>query len=284
MEVKKMGNIKEGNVPEENIEHKIDQATLDLTWKFMSIEDYNQAVAAGKLIRKPELTDDMKFFSDYPEHPMAGENRFKRIRAADIIKDYSKNLKSELPQNLLDKVHDALFDCCAAVRHSVTTVLFYGGNDTSIPFLMRLLETEKESKIVNKTAEVALFRIKPQYPFPKEDTLAFASDNINLAIKINDFCRENNKKIFFPEPGSPDIVAVPFFVMVVDRNFIGKSAWEDYCDYSNDDDTPVIIIDSKLKQSMEKYPIRPTHDHVFLIEQSCESVLMEKLKSLVLKP
>jgi len=283
MEVKKMDNLKEENVPEENIEHKINQAIIDLTWKFMSIEDYNQAVDAGELVRKPRLTDDMKFFLKYPDHPMAGENRFKRIRAADIIRDYSKNLKGELPQNLLDKVHDALFDCCAAVRHSIAGVLFYSGNDISIPFLMRLLETEKESKIVKKTAEVALFRIKPQYPFPKEDTLVFASDNINLAIEVNNFCKENNKKIFFPEPGSPDIVAMPFFVMVVDRNYIGKSAWEDYCDYSNDDDTPVIIIDSNLKKSMEKYIIRPAHNNVFLIEQWCESVLMEKLKGLVLE-
>ena len=278
-----MGNLKEGNVPEENIEHKIDQAIIDLTWKFMSIEDHNQAIDAGELVRKPGFTDDMKFFLKYPDHPMAGENRFRRIRAADIIRDYSKNLKGELPQNLLDKVHDALFDCCAAVRHSIAGVLFYSGNDTSIPFLMRLLDTEKESKIVKKTAEVVLSRIKPQYPFPKEDTLVFASDNINLAIEVNDFCRENDKKIFFPEPGSPDIVAVPFFVMIVDRNYIRKSAWEDYCDYSNDDDTPVIIIDSNLKKSMEKYPAQPAHNNVFLIEQWCESVLMEKLKGLVLE-
>lgn len=278
-----MGNLKEGNVPEEKIECKLDKAIIDLIWKFMSIEDYNQAVDAGELVRKPRLTDDMKFFLKYPDHPMAGENRFKRIRGADTIRDYSKNLKGELPQKLLDKVHDALFDCCAAVRHSIAGVLFYSGNDTSIPFLMRLLDTEKESKIVKKTAEVALFRIKPQYPFPKEDTLVFASDSINLAIEVNNFCKENNKKIFFPEPGSPDIVAMPFFVMVVDRNYIGKSAWEDYCDYSKDDDTPVIIIDSNLKKSMEKYSVRPAHNNVFLIEQWCESVLMEKLKGLVSK-
>jgi len=264
--------------------HKIEKAVTDLTWKFISIEDYNQAVDTGELAKKPKLTDDMAFFLKYPDHPMAGENRFKQIRAADIIRDYSKNLKGELPQNILDKVHVALFDCYAAVRHSIAGVLFYGGNDTSIPFLMRLLETEKESPIVKKTAEVALFRIKPQYPFPREDTLAFASANINLAIEINDFCKENNKKIFFPELGSPDIIAIPFFVLLVDRNFIGKSAWEDYCDYSNDDNTPVIIIDSNLKQSMEKYSVRPAHDNVFLIEQWCESELMVTLKGLVLKP
>ena len=276
-----MKNLEENELPEE-----INQAIKDLTYKFMSIEDHNQAVDAGTLVRKPKLTDDMAFFMKYPDHPMAGENRFKRIRAADVIRDYSKNLKGELPQNILDKVHDALFDCCAAVRHSIAAVLFYSGNDTSIPFLMRLLETEKESPIVKKTAEVALFRIKPQYPSPKEDTLAFASANISLAIEINDFCKENNKKIFFPEPDSPDIIAIPFFVLLVDRHFIGKSAWEDYCEYSNDgdDDTPVIIIDPNVRQSMEKYPIRPKHDHVFLIEQWNENVLMEKLKGLVLKP
>ena len=281
-----MENLKEKNVPDEDSMHEIEKAIIDLTWKFRSIEDYNRAVDAGALVRKPELTDDLEFFSNYPDHPMAGENRFKRIRAADIIREYSRNLKGELPQNILDKVHVALFDCCAAVRHSIAAGLFYGGNDTSIPFLMRLLETEKESPIVKKTAEVALFRIKPQYPFPREDTLAFASDNISLAIEINDFCQENNKKIFFPEPGSPDIIAIPFFVMIIDRNFIGKSAWEDYCDYSKDgdDDTPVIIIDSNLKQSMEKYPIRPAHDNVFLIEGWCESVIMLKIKGFVLKP
>jgi len=280
-----MENLKEGNIPEEKIEQKIDQAIIDLTWKFMSMEDHDQAVDAGALVRKPQFADDMEFFLKYPDHPMAGENRFKRIQAVDIIRDYSKKLKGKFPQSLLDKVHVALFDCCAAVRHSIAAALFYSGNNTSIPFLMHLLETEKESPIVKKTAEVALFRIKPPYPFPKGDTLAFASDNIDLAIEINDFCKENNKKIFFPEPDSPDIIAIPFFVMIVDRNFIGKSAWEDYCDYSKDgeDDTPVIIIDSNLKQSMEKYPVRPPHDHVFLIEQWHKSVLMEKLKELVLQ-
>ncbi len=34
---------------------------------------------------------------------------------------------------------------------------------------------------------------------------------------------------------------------------------------------------------MEKYPVRPAHDNVFLIEQFNESVLMEKLRGLILK-
>jgi hypothetical protein len=39
----------------------------------------------------------------------------------------------------------------------------------------------------------------------------------------------------------------------------------------------------KIEYKMEKYPIRPTHNNVFLIEQWCESELMEKLRGLVLK-
>ena len=37
------------------------------------------------------------------------------------------------------------------------------------------------------------------------------------------------------------------------------------------------------KFKKRKYPIRPAHDNVFLIEQWCGSVLIEKLKGLVLK-
>ena len=43
------------------------------------------------------------------------------------------------------------------------------------------------------------------------------------------------------------------------------------------------IPEEKIEYKMEKYPIRPAHNNVFLIEQWCESVLMEKLKGLVLK-
>ena len=38
------------------------------------------------------------------------------------------------------------------------------------------------------------------------------------------------------------------------------------------------------KFKKRKCLLRPAHDNVFLIEQWCESVLMEKLRDLVLKP
>ena len=43
------------------------------------------------------------------------------------------------------------------------------------------------------------------------------------------------------------------------------------------------VPEEKSGYKVEKYPIRPAHNNVFLIEQCCESVLMEKLRGLVLK-
>jgi hypothetical protein len=34
---------------------------------------------------------------------------------------------------------------------------------------------------------------------------------------------------------------------------------------------------------MEKYPVRPAHDNVFLVEGWCEGVIMLKIKGFVLK-
>ena len=145
---------------------------------------------------------------------------------------------------------------------------------------MRLLETEKESKIVKQTVEVALIKLNPPYSFSQKNSFAFASNDINLAIEVNDFCKVNDIKIFFPEPDSPDIIAIPFFTMIVDRNYIGKSAWEDYCEYcrESEENSPIIIIDS-----IKKYPIQPTHDNVFLIEQWNRRAILEKLKDLVVE-
>ncbi len=101
----------------------------------MSIIAYNKAVETGALVKKPVLADDREFYGENPGHPLASENRFKRISAADEISDYAKEKKKPFPQKLLIRIHRSLFDCCAAVRHSAAAVIFYAGNVTSIPCL-----------------------------------------------------------------------------------------------------------------------------------------------------
>ena len=171
------------------------------------------------------------------------------------------------------------------MRHSAAQSLFYADNESSVPFLERLIDVEKESKAVKKVAEIALLKLKYEIPFPaqNEDIIHFVSDNINLAISLNDFCQKNNKNLFFPDPKSPDIIAIGCLALIVDRNFIDKSAWKSFCDYceEGEDDTPVIIIDANLEKSLEQNPLRPEHDQVFLIEQWCTDAIVKKLTSLI---
>ena len=282
IDINKDTNLK---IKEKKLPKEINQAIKDLTYKFMTINDYYQAIDSGKLVRKPRLTDDMRFYSEHPEHPMAGDNRFRRIKAADTIRSYVKNLKEQPPQDLLDQLHVSLFDCCAAVRHSVVQSLFYGGNDSSVPFLERLKNEEKESKVVKKVTEIALLKLKSPYPLPtkKEKIVIFMSNNIDLALALNGLCLEHDIKMIFPEADSPDIFAIARCALIVDRNFIDRSVWESFCDYceEGEDDTPVFIIDANLKRSLEEYPVRPNHDNVYLVEQWLTNVIKNELSKLI---
>lgn len=276
----RMKKIEEKMLPEE-----IKQAVKDLSFKFMTMEDYYQAIEAGELVKKRGLVDDMRFYFEHPEHPLAGDNRFKRIKAADQVRDYSKKVRGGLPQDILDVLPVSLFDCCAAVRHSIAQAVFYTGDENFLPFLQRLVNTEKESKVVKKVAEIALIKLKHEIPFhtQNEDIIHFVSDNIDLAMGLYDFCQKNNKKLFFPDPSSPDIIAVGCLAMIVDRHFIDQSVWESFCEYckEGEDNTPVIIVDANLEKSLEQYPLRPEHDNVFLIEQWFPDAIKEKLASLI---
>jgi hypothetical protein len=276
-----MKKLKESKLPEE-----IKQAVVDLSFKFMTIEDYYQAIETGELVKKPSFVDDMKFYAEHPNHPNGSKNRFKRIDAADKIRDYSKTIKGKLPQKILDNLHISLFDCCASVRHSVAQTLFYGGNDSSIPFLQNLIDTEKESKAVKRAAEISLLKLKFPYPLPtdKNKIIIFISNNIDLALKLNDLCQAHGIKIIFPDIDSSDIFAINSLALIVDRDYIDKAVWESYCEYCEEEneDMPVFVIDNNLKRAIEEYTILPKHDNVFLIEQWLPDTIGQELTKLIL--
>ncbi len=276
-----MKELKESKLPED-----IKQAVGDLSFKFMTIEDYYQAIETGELFKKPRFIDAMKFYSEHPNHPNASENRFKRIGAADEIRDYSKTIKGELPQKILDSLHISLFDCCAAVRHLVAQALFYGGNKSSIHFLQNLIDTEKESKAVKRAVENSLLKLKSPYPLPtdKSKIIIFISNNIDLALKINDLCQAHGIKIIFPEKDSPDIFAINSLAQIVDRDYIDKGFWESYCEYcqESNENVPVFVIDNNLKRAIEEYPILPKHNNVFIIEQWLIDTIEQELTKLIL--
>lgn len=109
-----------------------------LETNFMNILDYSKGIKNEEIVKKPYFTDDMEFSKKHPSHPLASVNRFKRISAADFIRDYDK----DLTENELNKIEKYLFDCCATVRLSLIKKLLKGRNKISKEKAEKLLELE----------------------------------------------------------------------------------------------------------------------------------------------
>jgi len=70
-------------------------------------------------------------------------------------------------------------------------------------------------------------------------------DNKDLLAVIEKHAAELGCKVYHGEPGSPDILAIPYFVAIVDRNIVGEETWDCYSDYCNEvnNKIPCIIVD-----------------------------------------
>ncbi|MCF7859942.1 MAG: hypothetical protein K9N07_11590 [Candidatus Cloacimonetes bacterium] len=53
-------------------------------------------------------------------------------------------------------------------------------------------------------------------------TLNFASNDQKLKVRVENWCKENNQKLIFSEPKSPDIIAINSFAVIADPEFVGK--------------------------------------------------------------
>ena len=57
------------------------------------------------------------------------------------------------------------------------------------------------------------------------------------------------------ENNSADLIAIPSFVLIIDRNEVGREMWSDYLEFSNDvkDKIPCVVIDDNAKFNSPKY-------------------------------
>ena len=109
-----------------------------------------------------------------------------------------------------------------------------------------------------------LFSDKPRARhFKERDTLLFAAENNELKKEIEKWCSKHNKTIYYAEPNSPDLIAVPAFALVVDKNFIGEKSWNDFLDYQKE--------------------IKDESKNVFLIDKSKNSKIIKKLNETIKK-
>jgi hypothetical protein len=78
--------------------------------QFVSMQDYADLVQQDKLVKRGKWADDHEFQTENPDHPLASDNRFQRIWAADAIRDQVMDLHEPFPEEILDRLHIALFD------------------------------------------------------------------------------------------------------------------------------------------------------------------------------
>jgi len=132
------------------------------------------------------------------------------------------------------------------------------------------------------------------------NTILFGSNNMELAKVLIEWCKDNQKVLFFAQLNTPDLIAIPSFIIIVDRNYISNSAWEDYCAYCNEisqplpddipdeikedlaslpdfDDTPVIIIDDEKFSGIHG----KNKGNIYSIDQSNYSEIIKTLDSIV---
>lgn len=238
----------------------------DLQATYMSLEEFNTAVLAGSLAAKPGLTvDDRHFEEQNPEHPLAAANRFARIKAADRIMNLTQLYGKPLPADILEILHRSLFDCSAAVRHSIAGALFMAGDESSIEYLTNLLEQEQDSPAVRIRAQATLVKISSPFTLPENiPQIIVVLDNLLLVEELMETTWREGAALRHARPDSPDIIAFSGHVKIIDRQLLGKSAWKDFCDYLaevNNDQTDYPILDENGELVIEL----PTRDDTPLI-------------------
>jgi len=212
----------------------LNEAIEDLGWRFMSLEEYDAAVKSGKLPSPYSFVGgDAPFTQRFPDHPLNHLNRFRRLDAADTIMRIAETRRSAITPEALEKIHCHLFDCCAGVRHSLTTVLFLAGDRSSLPFLKRLLEYETAellegtgSRMVRKACRSAMARLNPPEVATVHDTIFAVTPDIDLAGDLFDLCNDYNLKLYIGEPESPDPIAVPCTAAIIDEEWLGPKSFK----------------------------------------------------------
>lgn len=261
--------------------------------RFMSMLDCKLLINSGQLVQKGKYADDWTFNNAHPEHPLAEDNRFKRIDAADNIRDQAAELQKPLPADLLDKLYPALFDCSGAVRHSISHALFYCGAEQSAYQLEKLLEEETESTIVRAYAAAALDRchMRGLKHLPEgKKAIMLVSKDVQLFIALQKLAERENAFLYMPQSNYSELIVWSYStaVQIIDRLVMGQDNWDALCEYLDDvnqadveypirddrgevlfeepiyDHTPLIIIDANLSEKRKKftYPNKP-NDKVY---------------------
>lgn len=105
----------------------------------------------------------------------------------------------------------------------------------NVPVSLSWASTAKESGDSMDT------EIEPMW----QRTILCQFDNPAIKEAVERLAKDTGCDIWHGRPGWPDIIVVPCFIAIVDRNLIGEEIWNDYLRFCAEvnDDTPCVIVD-----------------------------------------
>jgi hypothetical protein len=128
-------------------------------------------------------------------------------------------------------------------------------------------------------------------------TIFCCFDNPALAMRIGECAEELNCDVFWGDPDSPDIIAIPYFIAVIDRGLMSVGWYIRYIQYrkETDDKTPLILVDThhglddllrldeflhlpKIKEIKNKLVLQFDPVDQYAIEKIIEIIRLERAK------
>ncbi len=87
------------------------------------------------------------------------------------------------------------------------------------------------------------------------DTILVISPNVQLVENIRDFCVQRHMKLWVGDPNSPDVIAVPYKVGIVDKYYMDPKSWADWIEFLREtkgdryDDLLIIILPYPISEA-----------------------------------
>jgi cell division protein FtsZ len=103
-------------------------------------------------------------------------------------------------------------------------------------------------------------------------------NNKSLILELKSLAKGMNCIIREGEPLTPDIIATPYFISIVDRSLIGEECWNLFLRFCREtkDDTPIIIVDKLRHLKL------PDHKNILFVDLNNPQAI-DEIKSTILE-
>lgn len=159
----------------------MDNVLANLSWRFMSLQQYDEAVKFEKFKGIKGYDNVPQLHTLYPSNPAIYNSKSIKLGTADTILKIAHVNSSKITQKVLDTLHSHIFDCSAAFRLALVQSLLCVGNSTTLQPIQQLLAIEKESMAVRNTCEIVLYKILNSKGFLDAGTFIYVGDIIDGA-------------------------------------------------------------------------------------------------------